>query len=592
MPGDAREGELQSAAPGDIPEKIEARRGFSVSYKGKNLLSTIDPIGQAERTVETLPLLERTLYLCPSPLFGYGLELLLSKLEGVSDSALLCVEADKGLFEFSLTALNPAIKSNPRFKYTNIGEGGMLCAFVRDCWGPRRFRRIQPIRLTGGWRLTPEIYDSLEESLRREIALDWGNALTLTKLGRRYIRNALRNLALIPRFPSAAELNYGFDPVLVLGAGPSLDDLLDNLARRFPEKLRQPESRPFRIICVDTCLPCLHERGVVPDLAVILESQHWNLRDFIGARNRKVSAAMDLSALPATGRILTGGLFLFTTPWTSLRLFGRLKEAVLLPTALAPLGSVGLSAAELACRLSRGNIITGGIDFSFTLDAYHARSSPGHLDRLRRHNRFHSLLNADAAFAAASFSAPSKSGLPVRSSPAMRNYRNLFEQEFAVNPRLFDINSTGLPLGIKTAGMEEALDMLETGPARRPEAADMEPRDNQPPEDAARPSAPELAAFIGREEDRLSLLRAILTGGTAGAEKLETLLDECDYLWAHFPDCAGAGGRRPPASDTGFLKRVRAEIDPFLKLWRLTSGEICSAESTTPPLALNLTHRF
>ncbi|MDR1318845.1 MAG: DUF115 domain-containing protein [Treponema sp.] len=572
MPGDGREEKLQSAVPGDRPRRVEARRGFSVSYKGKNLLSIIDPIGQAERLAEALPLLERTLYLCPSPLFGYGLELLLSKLEGVSNSALLCLEIDEQLFEFSLKAMGPALGNNPRFKYTNIREGGALCAFVRNCWGPRRFRRIQPVRLTGGWRLTPELYDSLEESLRRDIALDWGNALTLAKLGRRYIRNALRNLAFLPRFPSAEKLSYGSAPILVLGAGPSLDDLLDNLTWRFAEKVRLPESRPFRIICVDTCLPCLRERGIVPDLAVILESQHWNLRDFIGAPNWKVSAALDLSALPATGKILAGELFLFTTPWTSLRLFKRLEEAALLPISLLPLGSVGLTAVELARRLGRGKLITGGIDFSFTLDSYHARSSPGHLDKLRRHNRFRGMLNADAAFSAASFGASSKSGLPVRSSPALRNYRSLFEQEFAADPRIFDINSTGLPLGIKTAKMEDVLGMLEAGengvPARRPGAADTARQTGQAPQNA-------LAAFIGREEDRLTLLRAILTGkAEADAEKLETLLDDCDYLWAHFPDCAGAGGRRPPASDTGFLKRVRAEIDPFLKLWRLTLKEI------------------
>jgi hypothetical protein len=575
MPGDEREGKLRSAVPGDRPRQIEARRGFSVSYKGKNLLSIIDPIGQAERLVEALPLLERTLYLCPSPLFGYGLELLLSKLEGVSSSALLCLETDEQLFEFSLKAIGPVPGSNPRFKYTNIRESGALCSFVRNCWGPRCFRRIQPVRLTGGWRLTPELYALLEESLRRDIALDWGNALTLAKLGRRYIRNALRNLAFIPRFPSAAKLNYGSAPILVLGAGPSLDDLLDNLTRRFTEKVRLPESRPFRIICVDTCLPCLHERGVVPDLAVILESQHWNLRDFIGTSNWKVPAALDLSALPATGKILAGKLFLFATPWTSLRLFERLEEAALLPIGLLPLGSVGLTAVELARRLGRGRLITAGMDFSFTLDSYHARSSPGHLDRLRRHNRFRGMLNADAAFAVASFGASSKSGLPVRSSPALRNYRSLFEQEFAADSRIFDISGTGLPLGIKTIKMEEALDMLETG-----ENGDWTPRDKAETQSSVPGKA--LAAFIRQEEDRLTLLRGILTGkAESGTEKLEALLDECDYLWAHFPDCAGAGGRRPPASDTGFLKRVRAEIDPFLKLWGLTLNEIFSL-----PLAL------
>ena len=50
------------------------------------------------------------------------------------------------------------------------------------------------------------------------------------------------------------------------------------------------------------------------------------------------------------------------------------------------------------------------------------------------------------------------------------------------------------------------------------------------------------------------------------AARLDSLLDTASYLWAHFPDCAGAGGTRPPSTDIVFLKRVRAEIEPFLGL--------------------------
>jgi hypothetical protein len=60
-------------------------------------------------------------------------------------------------------------------------------------------------------------------------------------------------------------------------------------------------------------------------------------------------------------------------------------------------------------------------------------------------------------------------------------------------------------------------------------------------------------------------------------DSLIALIDECDYLWAHFPDYAAAG-RHPGKAEleTGspaaisFLKRLRIEIDPFLKLLNLT----------------------
>ena len=67
----------------------------------------------------------------------------------------------------------------------------------------------------------------------------------------------------------------------------------------------------------------------------------------------------------------------------------------------------------------------------------------------------------------------------------------------------------------------------------------------------------------------------MLTGAAAmDSDALVTLIDECDYLWAHFPDYAGTD-RRPGKAELSdgtaisFLKRLRVEIDPFLKLWDL-----------------------
>jgi hypothetical protein len=402
------------------------------------------------------------------------------------------------------------------------------------------------------------------------MAISWGNAMTLIKLGRLYTRNAIRNLALLPGHRDISDLDFGAAPVLVLGAGPSLDGLLRGLLDRFGLAAGDPQKRPFRIVCADTCLPGLREWGIEPDLAVILESQHWNLGDFAGGRNRKTPAAMDLSALPSSGRVLGGPLFLFATPWTELRLFGRLEGAGLFPTVLSPLGSVGLSAAAIALKAGSGMVLSGGIDFSFTLDSYHARSSPGHLSRLAGGNRFRSLLNTGAAFRKGAFPCLSKNGLPVRSDPAMRSYRDLFEQEFSGEKRLHDISGSGLPLGIKSLSLDEAFDLLsgEGGSPLPPPPAGLSKYD------AAK--ALRLKTFIQGERERLIRLRLLLSGSApAVTGEPEGLLDECDYLWAHFPECAGAGGRRPPPGDLSFLKRVRAEIDPFLKLWDLSLTSLC-----------------
>jgi hypothetical protein len=531
---------------------------------GKTLLSGIDPVRRAERTADAIPVKDRTLYFCPSPLYGYGLDRLLERLSAEApNSAVLCVEADSELFELARNSTVPSLAQNKNLRITDICEEAALCALVRESWGALMFRRLETVRLTGGWQLFPELYDSLCEALRREIATDWGNAMTLAKLGRLYIRNALVNLSLVPRFPSIEKLSFGESPVLVLGAGPSLDETLYALELHFKESLRSPESRPFKIICVDTCLGALKDRNIIPDLTVILESQHWNLRDFNGCRDWNVKAAVDFSALPASARVLGGEGYLFMTPWTQLRIFDRLKEAGLLPSVIPPLGSVGLTAVEIARRTSRGKIILCGLDFSFSLDKYHARATPGHRAKLNAHTRLRGLFNMSAY--AASFAAVSKSAVSVRTNHVMQNYRDLFEREFSLDARLFDVSGTGLSLGIKTLSLDEALSLLG-GDFFYHEPS----RTNTNRREKREILTEKVLTFYDGEIARLKELRDMLTGDAAADRgRLNVLVGECDYLWAHFPDYSG--GRHPvlgenSPSELSFLKRVRAEIDPMVRV--------------------------
>jgi len=536
---------------------------------GKTLLSGVDPVRRAEQTADAVSVRDNTLYFCPSVLYGYGLARLLSRLEKEApNSAILCVEGDGELYELTQKSIEPPLAANRRLRITDIRDGALLCSFVREAWGADAFRFLETVRFTGGWQLFPDMYNSLSDTLRRDIATGLSNTLTLAKLGRLYIRNALRNLKLIPRFPSLAALSFGAAPVLVLGAGPSLDETLDALAKHYPQT--DSLNRPFKIVCVDTCLGSLKERGIVPDLVVILESQHWNLRDFTGCYNWQVPFAVDLSALPQSALMLSGGGFLFMTPWTPLQIFERLKKAQMLPAVLPPLGSVGLTAVELTRRLTTGNIICAGLDFSFTSDKFHARGTPGHRSLLNSQTRLRSIYNY-AAYGQSSAAAVSKNGLSVYTNPALKNYRALFEQEFGGDSRIFDIEGTGLPLGVKTLSMSGAMDLLvKVDPKyitqRHKGHKEHKGREEEREEGKGkREEGRRLESFIDSERKLLEELRDLLTGEAAADNvRLSELISECDYLWAHFPDYNAS--RRPVINDISFLKRLRTEIDPMLKL--------------------------
>jgi hypothetical protein len=234
------------------------------------------------------------------------------------------------------------------------------------------------------------------------------------------------------------------------------------------------------------------------------------------------------------------------------------------------MGSVGLSAVAIAFRLSTGPVILAGMDFSFTLDRTHARSAPAHLDKLRSQTRLCGITDPEAAFRKGCHPALSKTGEPVRSSQAMKNYRDLFQREFAGPPpkgsarRILDTAGPGLDLGLETLSVETACAILAAGDTGWGTAGRSATTRKAETAAANQATAELTASFIKAEIASLKQLRDMLTGETkAETEQLGALLDRCDYLWAHFPDCAGADGRRPAETDLGFLKRVRAEIDPF-----------------------------
>ncbi|MDR2842174.1 MAG: DUF115 domain-containing protein [Spirochaetaceae bacterium] len=529
---------------------IAARSGFSVCCKGKRLLSNIDPIKQAQRIVlANCPLKSRTLYLCPSPLFGYGLETVLDMLP--DDSAVLCVEAETALSAWTEKNFDAALTKTGKIRLVLTENPAKLIEFVDAAWGKRHFRRIIMLKLSAGWQLLPDIYEKMFDALQKNIAITWSNALTMTHLGRLYAKNAVRNLPLLANARNAGEIDFSGYNVLAAGAGPSLDSTLDFLSPQLKK------GRNCLVICADTALSALLEREIVPDLVVALEAQHWNLNDFTGLAGCNVPIAMDLSCLPATAEVLGSETFIFWTEWASLRFLQRLTASGLMPLRLEALGSVALSAVSLALKLNAKSVLCAGIDFSFTIDKYHCRGSPPHRAALEKASRLKSFY-PQAAFREGVQTCLSKSGFEVRTDPAMKNYQRIFQNEFSSNNKVFDIEGSGLDLGVKTLTLSEAGEWVKNGKAAQnifsaKRAGEASGNKNETAQ-----------KFASGEIERLCEIVNILQGNQA-PEKLGELIKDADYLWAHFPDYAGLSC--PGTDDIAFLKRVRAEAQPFIKLF-------------------------
>lgn len=539
----------------EIPRRVQTRRGFSIIYKNKSLLSSIDPVGRADKTAESVQILPQTLYVVLSPLFGYGLKRLIKRIP--ESSAVLCIECDAQLDQLFKTQRDSSVKDiNVPYIYTFSGQ--QLCSYVRTVWGPRRFRRIREVCFGAGHSLHESTYQNLVKELQKDISTDWFNAMTLTRLGRLFALNTVKNLSLLHTHKDLPDLYLEETPVLVCGAGPSLDMCIKKLIAAYPA-VQDIHTRKLAIFCVDTALPALRAWGIQADLVIALESQHWNLGDFIGFSSSPSPLAMDLSAHSGTARIDNGKqLYLFFTRWTSLSLLDRIQSLCPSLSELKALGSVGLSAVNLALGATRAPVYTCGLDFAYEVDRYHARESPGNIYRLYKSNRLKSPIDPAPAFRPITQKTAGKNGLLLRSDPALRSYQALFEREFAACNRLFDISPYGLPLGIPVKSITEAVESLAGCKKQTVKQAKQNSLQG--------PSRQKVLDFICSERNQALQLRSILSGKERiDRTQFEQILDNCDYLWAHFPECAAAEGRRPDSDNIAFLKRVRAELDPFIK---------------------------
>jgi hypothetical protein len=533
----------------DLPLVVDTPGGASLTFKGLWLYSSKEPCALPERSALSFSPPERSLVLVFSPLLGYGLDILMSRLS--PGSALLCVEAEPQLYRLAQERIPESLRRDPRVFTALARSPADLAAFL-----PRlgEFRRVLPLSLSGGYRLHQGSYQAILAALERQIGNLWRNRATLSKLGRLWVRNLIANLSALPRTRAWEELDESVStkPILVAGAGPSLERIYPWLSRM--------RSSVF-VLAVDTALPALRTAGIRPDAVLCLEGQVYNLRDFIGSSDSGIPLIADLSAQPVSFRGMGGPVYCLASRFADCALLDRLGDSGFLPVSLPPLGSVGVAALSLALRRwgTRSEILVSGLDFAYERGKVHARGAPSHSDYLRTRSR----LAADPLLEAAFRAGVRPLGLDGRmvTDPVLWAYAEIAKDELREFPsRVGDLRSYGIDLGIEALGVD-AIETIRSAPP--PESSDIPA---PPPSAAHQPlwrDTRRLAAFARQELDRSRELRSMLAGETRmDRRRFGTLLSECDYLSLHFPDQPAR-----PQLDESFLKRLSVEADSSMRRW-------------------------
>jgi hypothetical protein len=212
------------------------------------------------------------------------------------------------------------------------------------------------------WSVAPSTaqFDRAIDRARREAELDHG---TVTRLGRTMITNVVENLGWLADAPPAQALGAAWCglPAVVLGAGPSLDRVL--------EPLRAHRDRVL-LVAATSALPALHRAGLVPDAAVMIESRRCDGHfESLPAHYRSAIALIAASQV-APPHLELGWKCVLSFHGASGRWLRRWNSrSTVVPTC----GNVGTTMIFLAWMLGGFPVMTAGIDFACSGARYYAQ---------------------------------------------------------------------------------------------------------------------------------------------------------------------------------------------------------------------------
>ena len=565
------------------PLLIQTDRGFSVLYRNKYLYSKYNPQAAITAQIASLQIPDSALILCLSPVLGYGLKELAEKLP--ASSYILALECDQMLMRFSLDHCDFSPFVHQRFSYIRTDSIAEVLKKI-EALSLFPFKKCIALSCSGGVQLNQAFYDEVRLYADEVISRFWKNRITLMHLGRNYAHNTFRNLlslarslassparpmreslASLPECSSAEFSAWGAPssksnfrlltgdehirkPILVAGAGPSLDTTRDFIIKN---------RNSFFLLAVDAASAALLP-DIQPDAIVLVESQYWIDSAFIGLHKYGIPVFADLTASPRALQACGGNVYFFCTEYARLRYLERLYQT-LQPLILPPMGSVGLTAIQLALALTTPHlpVLHTGLDFAWQNGLSHAAGSSPIKKLFAEINRTESPYKLSISTGMQRISG--KRGLSYWTTPILSSYAELYRHTFSGNERVIDIGTEGCFLNGRQADITEAERIL-TNAGKSNINADGSLFDSLCELDTANERHKALRAYLTGEVEALTMLNDHLQGKHSISEDtMEQLFAERDYLYSHFPDAA-----RDYSLALGFLKRAGIELRYLLKI--------------------------
>ncbi len=308
-------------------------------------------------------------------------------------------------------------------------------------------RGVSVIEHPASLRVFEEYYGEVRRAIEKLIDLKAGNRATRKAFGSLYLRNALRNFGLLDGIGPVGKLFGAFSGLtaVIAASGPSLDG--DAAA------IRRNQNR-FFIVAVDSALPALAGRGIVPDIVISIDPQPIVCEHFIGCDTDRALVVCSLTSPPQVLRGQGRYLSLNTHPFSQLagEIYGEGVGSV-----DSRSGTVAGDAVELCARCGFSGIGITGLDFSFADYGIYARGT-AYQRRYALHlqNRLATVEGRNCLYILRSSGGLRKEGRFTRKS--FLGYRHALEErlEATKEGNVVFLNDRGiLPAGASRSGLDE-----------------------------------------------------------------------------------------------------------------------------------------
>ncbi|MCP5513934.1 MAG: DUF115 domain-containing protein [Spirochaetales bacterium] len=417
---------------------------YTVFYRNTLLYDKANPQGKIAQKIRQQEIKPDTLIIIPSPLLFYGIEELYACLP--ESCRLLCIESDISLYNLKDNAES---RYSCDFEYLKIEDPDFFLNYI-DNMKHGMIKNVLFLPLNRGYYLNRDFYQKCYENIKKSLKNFLKNSLTLYSLGHRYFTNIFLNM---PEFCEKNDIrNLVVDsPVFIAGAGESLESSLPLIKkyRRF-----------FKILALDTAIKTLAGYGITPDFIVAVESQLYNIFDFIGFRYSKIPLIADITSYPLTSRIFKGKKYYFTSHFTNSEFLEKCRNLNLIPSFIPPLGSVGITALYIALQITDKPVFYSGLDFSFTPGKTHSKDSPSIIDCLINMGRLSGDKNYALSFSRDLIPVKNIKGEDVYTTSVLKSYSETMSDLIAGGKSVYSLFSCGITGNANNIADEEEFKKL------------------------------------------------------------------------------------------------------------------------------------